>query len=283
MNMDQNRLNREWLLRYVAGELPEDEIRAADEQFFANDEFAGAVDEQYRDLLDAYAAGEISGFDKERVEKIFLGDAEQRRQLKILTAMQARPGKLPDATPGSMGFRFFSFWPVAISAGLLSFAIAVLVYQHSPRLQAIADRNAPISSAVNEAPSSSGAAAPAPQMPAGSAFTILLLPNVSRGAADAKKFTIPEKAARVVFQVVLPVGQEGSEFDVQLKVKDQTEARAFSGLTAKKIETQKYVEFSMPSNGLPTEQYDLKISRAGASGPAIEQFELSVERGSAAR
>ncbi len=280
--MAEHRPNREWLLRYVAGELPKNETRAADEQFFANDEFASTVDQQYRDLLDAYAAGEITGSDKDRVERIFFGEPEQRRQLKILEAMQARPRKSPDPIRDT-GFRFFSFWPMAISAGVLSFAIAIVVYQHAPRLQALGDRNAPVSSAVNEAPSSSDAAAPAPGMPAESVFTILLLPNVSRGAEDAKKFTIPEKAARVVFQVVLPVDQQGSEFEVQLKAMDQAATRTFSGLTAKTIETQKYVEFSMPSTELPAEKYDLKIFRAGASGPAIEQFELSVERGSATR
>jgi anti-sigma factor RsiW len=279
--MSENSPNREWLLRYVAGELPEDDIRVADERFFAIDEFAAAVDGQYRDLLDAYAAGEITGSDKERVEKIFLGEPEQRRQLKILAAMQARPERVSEPARRGMENRIFSFWPMAISAGVLSFAIAIVAFQHNSRLQAITDRNAPAAKAANEPPVNEPVA-PA-LVPAESVFTILLLPNVSRGAEGAKTFAIPEKAGRIVIQVVLPPGQEGSEFEVRLNANGQSEPRVFSSLAAKTIETQKYVEFSLPSDELPAGNYELKIFRAGAAGAAIEQFELIAKRAGSGR
>jgi anti-sigma factor RsiW len=273
MNMSENGPNREWLLRYVAGELPEDETRAADERFFSHDEFAGAVEEQYHDLLDAYAAGEITGSDRERVERIFLSQPEQQRQLRILAAMQARPERASEAVRSGTRIRFRSFWPMAISAGVLSFAIAILAFQHNSRLRAIADRNAPVSSVATEPPGNeTGPVQPAPE----SAFTILLLPNVSRGAEDTRTFAIPEKAGRVVFQVVLPPGQDGSEFAVRLQANGQGEPHVFSGLTAKMIEKQKYVEFSIPPDQLPAAKYELNISGSGSSGAPIEQFELSV-------
>lgn len=272
--MSENGPNREWLLRYVAGELPEDDIRAADERFFSNEQFAGAIDEQYRDLLDAYAAGEITGSDKERVERIFLGQPEQHRQLKILAAIQGRLERVSEAARSGMGINIFSFWPIAISASVLSFAMAIVAFQHSSRLRAITERNAPAASAANETPASE-TVAPA-LVPAESVFTILLLPNVSRGAEGAKAFAIPEKVGKIVFQVVLPPGQDGSEFEVRLKANGQGEPSVFSGLAARTIETQKYVEFNVLPTGLPAGKYELKISSTGAGAPAIEQFELSV-------
>jgi hypothetical protein len=272
--MSANGPNREWLLRYVAGELPEHETQAADEQFFSNDDFAAAVDGQYRDLLDAYAVGELTGRDKERVEKIFLGGPEQQRQLKILAAMQAQPKRVFDAARGGLRVRIFSFWPMAISASILSFAIAIVAVQHNSRLRALTERNAPAASAANEGPASE-TVAPA-LIPAESVFTILLLPNVSRGAEGARGFAIPEKAGKIVFQVVLPPGQDGSEFEVRLKANGRDESSVFSGLAAKTIEAQKYVEFSMPPAELPAGKYELNISGTGAGAPAIEQFELNV-------
>jgi hypothetical protein len=279
--MSENTPNREWLLRYVAGELPENEIRAADERFFSNEPFAAAIDEQYRDLLDAYTAGEITGTDKERVERIFLGEPEQRGQLKILAAMQARPERVSEPVRSVVGGRIFSFWPMAISAGVLSFAIAIVAFQHNSRLQAITDRNAPAAKAANEPPVSEPAA---PSLvPAESVFTILLLPNVSRGGEGAKTFAIPESAGRVVFQVVLPPGQDGSEFDVRLIANGQGEPSVFPGLAAKTIETQKYVEFTVPSDELPAGKYELKIFGTNAGGSAIEQFELIAKRARSGR
>lgn len=281
MKTGENRPNREWLLRYVAGELPEDETRVADEQFFSDEEFAGAVDEQYRDLLDAYAAGEISGSDKERVEKVFLGEPEQLRELRILAAMQARPKQgVSAAEPRVARPWFLSFWPVAISAGVLSFAIGIVITRHSETLQQLARRSAPANLPVSTPEQESS---PLPSAPAEKLYTILLLPDVTRGETALKTFAIPASANEIVFQVVLPSGQEGSEFEVRLKTNDQSEPRAFAGLAAKTIETRQYVEFSVPSNELPSAKYDLKIFRAGAGGPAIEQFEMSVVRSSPTR
>ena len=281
MNTAENRPNREWLLRYVAGELPESETRAADEQFFSDQEFAGAVDEQYRDLLDAYAAGEISGIDKERVEKVFLGEPGQRRELKILAAMQAQPKHGLAATEPRVARPWFlSFWPVAISAGVLSFAIGIVITRHSETLQQLARRSAPANLPVSIPEQESS---PLPSAPTEKLYTILLLPDVTRGENALKTFAIPPSASEIMFQVVLPPGQKGSEFDVRLKADDQSEPRAFAGLAAKTIETRQYVEFSVPSSELPSAKYDLKIFGAGASGPVIAQFEMSVVRSSPAR
>ncbi|HEY0701504.1 MAG TPA: hypothetical protein VGD60_01945 [Candidatus Acidoferrales bacterium] len=273
MKTGENRPNREWLLRYVLGELSEDETRAADERFFSDDEFAGTVDGEYRDLRDAYAAGEVAGSEKERVERAFFGEPEQRRQLRILEAMQALPGKSVDAARSGTGLRLFSFWPLAISAGVLSFAIAILMFQHNPRLRAITNRNAPDTAVTNQAPSE--IVAPS-QAPAETLYTILLLPSVSRGDEGRKTFTIPAKAQTIVLQVVLPPNQQASEFEVRLK--GDGEARSFPGLAAKTIEAQKYVEFSVPASELGAEHYDLKIYGSSATGTAIEEFEVALAR-----
>jgi anti-sigma factor RsiW len=95
--------NREWLLRYVLGELSEDETRQADERFFADDTFAGMIDEAYRDTLDSYAAGEIRGSDKERVERAFFSGPHQAGRLKILEAMQAIPERTPEVAVAAVG------------------------------------------------------------------------------------------------------------------------------------------------------------------------------------
>ena len=115
--MSQIEPNREWLLRYVLGELSEDETRQADERFFADDAFAGMVDETYRDALDAYAAGEIKGSDKERVERAFFGEPHQAGRL------QNSPG---DAVDSGTNFESCSSrgWAYRSPATLARFVLA---------------------------------------------------------------------------------------------------------------------------------------------------------------
>jgi hypothetical protein len=113
MKMAQIEPSREWLVRYVLGELSEDETRSADERFFSDETFALMVDETYRDLVDAYSANEIGGSEKERVERAFFSEPRRAHQLEVLQALRSLPQKAARVAPRASSPWFLSFWPVA--------------------------------------------------------------------------------------------------------------------------------------------------------------------------
>ena len=270
--------NREWLLRYVLGELSEDETRQADERFFADDTFAGMIDEAYRDTLDSYAAGEIRGSDKERVERAFFSGPHQAGRLKILEAMQTIPERTPEVAVAAVGAKvksshwFLSFWPVAASVAVLSVAIALVVHQRSGKVPEPVNQSAPTSEAVRGNAPEPAAETPAVSTPGEKLYTILLLPDVSRGSEEAKDFAIPPSTNEVVFQAVLPSGQTGARFQIRLQGTKQAEAKIFSGLELRTIGNQKYVEFRVRGADLPADDYDVDVSAEPATSRPLAHF-----------
>jgi hypothetical protein len=281
IKMAQIEPNREWLLRYVLGELSEDETRSADERFFSDEIFAAMLDETYRDVLDAYAAGEIAGSEEARVGRAFFAESHQERQLKILQAMRAMPanvGRLTKRAVEPVSKRWFlSFWPIAVSVGVLSLAVAAVVYQYSVRFRGASNRSAAVGEPVSRNLPEGNSGPTAVAGPVENMYTILLLPNVSRGDEEVKDFAIPPSANEIVFQAVIPQGVTGATFEARLKGARQHDARVFSGLVAQTLETQRYVEFRVQASELPTDAYAVDVFDSG--GPparAVDHFVIRV-------
>ena len=274
--MEDSRPDREWLLRYVLGELSEDEMQRADARFFSDDAFASTLDETYRDTLDAYAGGEIAGSEKERAERAFFAGPYQGRQLRVLQAMQSLTGKFR-AAPRTSRPWLLSVKPVAVFAALLTFAIVVVWHQRSEKMRELATRNIPAGAIISTA-SPAGPATPTEgHATAGSVYTILLLPDVNRGDQNAMVFSVPSSADDIIFQVVLARTQTGQTFDVRLS-SGKDRARAFSGLKTQAIDGQKYLEFRVASADLPTNDYAVDVFESATPKNPAEHFLVHVRR-----
>jgi hypothetical protein len=282
--MSQIEPNREWVLRYVLGELSEEETRQADERFFADDTLAGMLDETYRDLLDAYAAGEIEGAEKERVERAFFNEPHQAGRLRILRAMQFIPERaLTTALPEARSIDgpkhwHLTFWPFAASACVLSVAIALVVIQRDGKPIVSESRNAPTNEAGRGGGPETGAQTPVlpPSSSVEKTFTILLLPDVTRGSEDAKTFAIPVSTNEIIFQAVLPANMADGKFQIRLKGAKQLEAKVFSGLEVRTIAAQKYVEFRMPEKELPADSYAVDVFTETVTSHPLEHFVVRI-------
>jgi hypothetical protein len=285
--MAQIEPNREWLLRYVLGELSEGETQSADDRFFSDDTFAMMLDETYRDVLDAYSAGEITGSERARVGRAFFGEAHQGRRLKILQAMQAMPtrtARVGERFSGQVSKPWFlSFWPVAVSVGVLSLAIVAAVYQYNEKVRTASNRGAAAGEPLSRNLPEANSAPTVILAPVENMYTILLLPNVSRGEEEVKDFVIPSSANEIVFQAVIPQGIAGATFEARLKGMTQHAARVFPGLAAETLETQKYVEFRVPASDLPAEDYTVEVFAPPPVARPVEHFVIRIARASAPR
>jgi hypothetical protein len=275
--LEDSRLDREWLLRYVLGELSEEEIQRSDARFFLDDTFASALDETYRDLLDAYAAGEITGIEKERAERAFFAGPYQGHQLRALQAIQSSTKRLSVAAPRTSRPWFLSVKPVAVFAALLCFTIAVVWHQHSEKMREVANRNTPADAAIStNAPQE--LRPPSHDHPtAGNVYTILLLPDVSRGNESGKSFPVPSSADEIAFQVVLPKNQPSGTFEVRVK-DGKDHAHWFSGLKPQAIDGQRYLEFRVVSGELPSDDYAVDVFDPAAPSRPTEHFVMHVTR-----
>jgi len=68
------------LIRYLLGDLPEDEAERLDEQSVVDDEFADRLRIVEDDLLDAYASGRLTGERRKRFEAFYLSSPRRRER-----------------------------------------------------------------------------------------------------------------------------------------------------------------------------------------------------------
>jgi hypothetical protein len=91
--------------RYLLGELAADERQSLEERLFTDDDWFAELQDAENDLLDSYAAGKLSGADREHVERLLLGSASQRQRVALvrplLNTLQSRAPRsaLPARAP----------------------------------------------------------------------------------------------------------------------------------------------------------------------------------------
>jgi hypothetical protein len=277
MKLGDSRLDRGWLLRYVLGELSEEETQSGDARFFLDDTFASALDETYRDLLDAYAADEITGIEKERAERAFFAGPYQGHQLKALQAIQSLTERRSAAALRPSRPWFLSVKPVAVFAAVLSFAIAVVWHQHSEKMREVVNRSTRSDAAVSTNAPEALSPPPHDHATAGNIYTILLLPDVSRGNEAGKSFPVPSSADEIAFQIVLPKNRPSGTFEVRLKG-GKDHAHRFTGLKTQAIDGQRYLEFRVVSGDLPADDYAVDVFDAAAPRLPTEHFVVHVTR-----
>ncbi|MDQ3257159.1 MAG: hypothetical protein M3R15_25255 [Acidobacteriota bacterium] len=85
------------ITRYLLGSLTEGETVRLDELSFSDDEFADALEAAEKDLVDAYARGELSGQMLERFKSFYLASPLRREKVSFAQAFQGFAEKA--ATP----------------------------------------------------------------------------------------------------------------------------------------------------------------------------------------
>lgn len=75
------------MFAYLLHKLPESERRAFEDRWMCENHLFEQLQDAEADLLDAYARGELSGQDRERVEKYLLGTSAQRQKLHFAQAL----------------------------------------------------------------------------------------------------------------------------------------------------------------------------------------------------
>jgi anti-sigma factor RsiW len=103
--------NYDLLLRYLLGELTEEEQSRLESRYFKDDELFEELLLIENDLIESYARGELPESERRRIEKNFLKSSE-RRQKAILarSLMQYADEQPPPAQPEGVKLKRVSWW-----------------------------------------------------------------------------------------------------------------------------------------------------------------------------
>jgi hypothetical protein len=293
------------LIRYLLGQLPEEETERLDELSIVGDEFACRLRDVENDLVDAYAGGELSGETLARFQSSYLSSAEGREKVKfaqVLLASQGGAAATPagDAAPAiapgvkprnvpQQRWRIFSLprltlnWGMAVVACLVIAAGGYLLRERqsmrSQLDQARADATA-LQTQLDE------------QRPPGSLAQAAQPPDANHGVADAAKPSRAPKAVAFLLlaqtrgigpiaPVAVPPGIDLAVLQLQLEFDDFPKYRAAlkdpvtdqivwrsQNLTAMSLGGKRAVSADLPASLLKPQNYTFELSGIPANGAA---------------
>src|SRR5512145_3060134 len=85
--MEQMSLDEELVVRYLLGQLPEEEQSLLEERAFSDQACIQNILAVERDLIDEYVRGELSGEERRQFEKLFQASSERRRKVEFARAL----------------------------------------------------------------------------------------------------------------------------------------------------------------------------------------------------
>src|SRR5215510_8527736 len=128
------------LVRYLLGELPDDEAERLDEQSVVDDDFAARLRLVEDDLVDAYASGRLTGERRKRFEVHYLASQRRREKSSFARQLQAAidddlthrqpPAPAHDRRPAA------HWWAWAAAAALVLCLGSSWLYVQDSRLRA---------------------------------------------------------------------------------------------------------------------------------------------------
>ena len=86
--MSKQTYSNQIITQYLLGSLPEAEAERLDELSFTDDEFAEALESAEKDLVDAYAHGELTGAALERFKSYYLASPRRREKAQFAHALR---------------------------------------------------------------------------------------------------------------------------------------------------------------------------------------------------
>ena len=270
------------ILSYLLAELPEEEIAELDAEMLTQPESLSAFEEGVADIMDAYTDRTLDATSAARVEQLVRLQPSAERQLSFARALKtsrdASIRKIAEARPVGLEssklrkrVRLLPWTRIrvitAVAAILLVLVTGVFLARRG-QVHNTAGEAARLDAAAG-APAATKAAAAPP------AFTVILLPTVLRGA-PGKAINIPAEANLVRLQAVLPATSTDAVGTLRIENAAGDQIRVFSGLPTQKVETDRYVEASLPAAQLPPGDY--RVILTASDGKQIAEYKLARSR-----
>src|SRR5215510_10414646 len=85
--METRSTNENLIVRYLMGDLPEDEQTRLEDRAFSDRDYMRNIVAVESDLIDEYVRGELSDSERQQFERLFLVSAERQRKVEFARAL----------------------------------------------------------------------------------------------------------------------------------------------------------------------------------------------------
>jgi hypothetical protein len=290
------------IVRYLLGQLPEDERQGIERRAFDDDDYYRQILEVEDDLRVAYAQGTLTLAEREQFEKRFLIFADERKRVELAREMIA---ELPQASAQTA--RRWLSWPFGLprlaspamrfamgtAAFLLVAGLVWLLFDRA-RLRDQLGRLQAERAAVEERiegrsieerarleqlsrqleeererrarlEQELGARQPALASPRPSVVALLLTPGLLRGGGETKRLVLPQGATQAQLRLEVS-GGDHSSFRAVILNADGKEIWSRAGLRAQGDGARRAVILNIPARLLAEDDYELKLMGLGRAG-----------------
>ena len=288
--MRSERVDEMLLVRYLLGDLTEEEQVQVEDRAFEDAEYLGALEAAEADLIDSYVRGELSQLERRGFERRFLTSPQRRskvefaRALAMLAAESNAAGLAPPERR-SAGQSFLALivgWnPVFQFAAGTAALICVtggswLMVQNAAmrsRVAALEARSRALESreqglrnelvAHSQKQPSQAAAPPAPV-----AASLVFLPGLTRAETRREQLVLSSTAQIAHIEIQLETRDNYPRFRAEIHTLSGEEILIRGNLLRRPTPAGYVVSFDVPASALPTGEYELALRGIAGGQPA---------------
>jgi hypothetical protein len=241
MSAPENHVLRDFLLH----RLGEADAHALEERLMTEDGFLEALQDAEHDLLDDYAAGQLTGEDRAAVERYLLATPEARQRLEMGRALARARSKPQARVQARARPRYRRTWQLAFAAAACVAIVAFLV----PSRFSTVDTN--------------------------KRTELLLLADSSR-STSSRVIDIDTGAAEVALQVEIPSASATSTYSVELLDATGRRTHEAHDLRAQDVSGYSVVQLTVPGSVFQSGPHTIVLRESQSAAPAAEVFRWQI-------
>jgi hypothetical protein len=280
--------NETWQVKYLLGNLTEEEQVQVEDRAFADRDYLSALEATEADLIDAYVRGELSEPEHRSFELRFLTSPVRRRKVEFARALATvtSESRTPESRDVGQPFLTRLFWgwnPMALAAGMavliciagsawlvsenaaIRGRMAALeaerrgfeVREQSLRQQLGEEQARAATLATQNRPP-----AEAPRVPL--VATLVLLPGLSRAQTGVERLVLDPSAQIARLEIQLDSRDDYPRFRAELHTRRGDEVLSRSNLVRRKSGPGFVVSVDVPASALGVGDYELALKGIAA-------------------
>ncbi len=294
--MKQRADSEKLMIRYLLGDVPEDEQIRIEERFFTDDEYFEQLLALEDDLIDDYVNGELTDRERKQFEEYFLAPPTRRQRVEFAKTFMRAGSLLPlaeIAMPGEARPEPVPWWRTVMvfwraQSLLRRFALAASVVLALGGSWLIVDtmrlRNQVEQLQAEEFQRDVKAIISAPPR---DSLAFALFPGRTRDIEGTNRFVIPQDADSVQLRLYLPAVAAGvtdppSRYRAVVRTAEGNEVWSQDGLEAQRtgLREEAIVILDLPTPILPEGDYIITLSRRKTNGDFedVGSYQFSVVR-----
>ena len=281
--------NETWHVKYLLGNLTDDEQVEVEDRAFADAEYLSALEATEADLIDAYVRGELSQSDRRSFEFRFLTSPKRRRKVEFARALATIASESKTQEPRAAGRSFFTrtFWgwnPVVQFAAAMAALICIaggtwLVSENAAirsRVTALEAerrgfeaREQSLRQQLSEEQNHAAALAAQNRQPSEAAraplvASLVLLPGLSRAPTRVEQLVLSPSVQIARIEIELESRDDYPRFRAELRTRRGDEVLSRSNLVKRKSGSGFAVTIDLPASALAAGDYELALKGIAA-------------------